>query len=417
MLGLLSLQAGTFPSKPIRVVVPFAPGGGSDTFVRILQTGIRQAGLMEDPFVVLNVPGAGGTIGSRRVKQAHPDGYTLLNLHDGIFSAKYSGQALYGAEAFVPVAATARAHILICVGAESPYQSLTEVLEAARENPGKVLFGANFGATSHFAGLRLEHQVEGAKFAFVPAGGGAKRFAAMKGGHLDVSTFTIAEYLGFRDGGLRAVAILSDERHPQFAEIPTAREQGLDVVWDQVQFWWAPLGTPPDRVAYFADVLAAAMKDPWVTSRLQELHYETLFASGEELSLMIQEGDDRMRELSLRQEIQLPNVPGMLGALLLFLVVLDGVQRRGKFEVVDISSSGQWGGLLLGLALLGLYALLLGSRFVPYWMATLLFLIVLGAGLLRRTGRMAWGTLIITSVVLSLGCDWVFRYGLGVDLP
>ena len=103
-----SSGAGEFPRKPIKVVVPFGPGGDSDTFARIMQKTIRDHELLPEPLVILNVPGAGGTIGSRRVRDAAPDGYTILNLHEGIFTSKYAGRVSYGPEAFRPIAATCR---------------------------------------------------------------------------------------------------------------------------------------------------------------------------------------------------------------------------------------------------------------------------------------------------------------------
>ena len=117
-------DSAAFPRKPIKVVVPFPAGGGSDTFTRIMQTAIRDADLLPQPLVVINVPGAGGTIGSRRVRDAQADGYTILNLHEGILSSKYSGLVTYGPEAFRPIAATGQSGLVICVRDDSPYRTL-----------------------------------------------------------------------------------------------------------------------------------------------------------------------------------------------------------------------------------------------------------------------------------------------------
>ena len=94
-LGGCSTDApgGSYPARPIKVVVPFAAGGGSDTFARIIKRSIDDQGLLDQPLVILNVDGAGGTIGSRRVKNAPDDGYTLLNVHEALITAKYSGNA------------------------------------------------------------------------------------------------------------------------------------------------------------------------------------------------------------------------------------------------------------------------------------------------------------------------------------
>ena len=418
LIAVVPLRAATgdYPVKPIKVVVPFAPGGGSDTFVRIIQSGIKANGLMVKPFTVINVPGAGGTIGSRRVKNAFADGYTFLNLHDGILSAKHSGQALYGPEAFTPIAATSRAMTMICVAGGSPFKTLREVMEAAKAKQGEVTFGANFGATSHFAGLRLEHMFPGAEFNFVPAGGGAKRFAAMKGDHLDVSTFTVAEFVGFREGGLRAVAILSEERHPAFPDVMTAKEQGIDVVWDAVQYWWAPKGTPPDRVAYFARVLEAAMKTPEVQAKFEELYFEPLFASGPDLAELIAEREARVEELSIRKPIDLPNFPTAIGIVLAVLGLSVVVQHFRAAEKPSHLGAEDLKRTASGLLVLLVYAAVLASRAVPFWAATLLFVVGLG-WLLMRGGRPRIAALAMTGLVVAVGCQQVFTRWLIVDLP
>lgn len=412
----LGAAPAEYPIKPIKVVVPFAPGGGSDTFVRIIQEGILANDLMAKPFIVINVPGAGGTIGSRRVKNAFADGYTLLNLHDGILSAKHSGQALYGPEAFEPIAATGRAMTVICVASESPYQTLREVMEGAKAKPGELSFGANLGAPSHFAGLRLEHMFPGAEFTFVPAGGGAKRFAAMKGNHLDVSMFSVAEFVGFREGGLRAVAILSEEPHPAFPTVMTAKEQGIDVVWDVLQYWWAPKGTPKDRVAYFAEVLKAALETPEVKGRFEQLYFEPLFASGEDLAELLEEREALVAELSIRKPIKLPNFPAAIGVLLVILGLAAVGQQLRACETAPRLTGGEWRTIAVGLGILLLYAALLASRAIPFWIATLLFSTGLGCFLMRG-GKQRIVALVTVSLIVGCGCQFVFTHWLIVDLP
>lgn len=404
--------AGEFPVKPVKVIVPFAPGGGSDTFVRIIQSGVQANDLLGQPLTVINVPGAGGTIGSRRAKGAFPDGYTILNLHDGILSAKYSGQALYGPEAFQPIAATGRAGTMICVSGDAPYQTLREVLEAAKAKPGGVSFGANFGATSYFAGRLLEQVFDGAQFTFVPAGGGAKRFAAMKGGHLDVSTFTVSEYVGFRAGGLRAVALLGEERHPAFPDVLTAREQGIDVVWDLVQYWWVPKGTAPDRVRLLAEVLRNSLATPEVKAKFAELYVDPLFATGDELAALIAKREAKVAQLSVRKAVQLPDFPLMIGGLL--IVVGAAAAWRGKRP--DALEPGTWPALIGVSLLLAVYVLVMQLGWVPYLAATIIFMLGLGGWLMRR-GTRRWGTLAVTAGAVAGLCHVVFTRWLIVDLP
>ena len=154
----------SFPSRPIKVVVPFAAGGGSDVLARILLSGIDHEAISGQSLVVFNVGGAGGTIGSRRVKNSKPDGYEILALHDGIFTAKQFGKVNYGYESFVPIAATGRDGVVLAVRDDSPFAELKTLLETIRDEPETVVFGANLGAPSHLTGLLVEKGFDGAKF-------------------------------------------------------------------------------------------------------------------------------------------------------------------------------------------------------------------------------------------------------------
>ena len=152
-----SSTARNYPQRPVKVVVPFGSAGGSDIFARLLQSAADKQDLLPVPLVIVNVPGAGGTIGSRRVKNARPDGYTVLLLHDAILTAKYYGTASYGPEAFEPVAGTGDVGLVIVVpeDSDSNYQSLDGLMKAVVENPDEVRFSANLGAPVHFTGLML----------------------------------------------------------------------------------------------------------------------------------------------------------------------------------------------------------------------------------------------------------------------
>ena len=110
---VFSEEQSSYPSRPVKVVVPFAAGGGSDVLARILLSGVERSAVSREPLVVLNVGGAGGTIGSRRVKNAEPDGYEILALHDGVFTARQFGKVGYGYEAFTPIAATGRDGVVV----------------------------------------------------------------------------------------------------------------------------------------------------------------------------------------------------------------------------------------------------------------------------------------------------------------
>lgn len=433
------LCAADFPDRPVKVVVPFAPGGESDTFVRIVQKVVRQHSLLEQPLVVINVPGAGGTIGSRRVKDSEADGYTILNLHDGILSAKLTGQTSYGPDAFEPIAATGRSDSMVCVRTDSKWTNLTQLLQAARDQPETIRFGANLGALSHFGALQLEQALPGAAFRYVPAGGGAKRFADLLGDHIDVSVFNVGEYVHFKDGGLRALAILHTDRHPDFPEVPTALEQGLNVVRNSMQYWWAPKKTPPDRVARLVRMLREAMATEQMQQQLAELKMEPVFLTGPELRHTLRQRELVMKGVRMDTSIELPDTPFLAIVVTTLLGLLTIVRRRtaglvkvsiGKdlrllqagVATTDESTSGrqllQTGGrrAVVTLLVLMVFCGMFSSGRLPFWLISFGFVTLLGGILLERNRRNML-ILLLTAVITGPGCYLLFTKVLTIDLP
>jgi tripartite-type tricarboxylate transporter receptor subunit TctC len=416
----------SYPQRPIKVIVPFAAGGGSDTFARLLQRAADKQDLLPVPLVIVNVPGAGGTIGSRRVKNARPDGYTLLLLHDGILTAKYSGQASYGPEAFEPVAGTGDVGLVIAVAEESGDQSLDALMEAARERPDEIRFSANLGAPVHFTGLMLESAAGGetkARFRFIQHGGGAKRLAALLGGHADVSAFSVAEYLQYRDGGIRALAYCGEERHPA-VDAPTATEQGFDVVSRNMQFWWAPKGTTPDRIEYVAGVLEKLMASEEVRQQLSEQQIAPVFLTGEELQDEIKRRSGRIASVSQRPSLPLPNFP--LTALLavavsgVFVIATSVVSKGNSPAAISPEKrpgfANQSLTVALTVAVTAAYVLSLQSGWLDFRPVTFAFVFLAGwviAGHLRK----CWLSLLATAFVMSVGLHFVFTRIFIIDLP
>lgn len=431
-----SPQADTsYPAKPIKLIVPFGAGGGSDTFGRILQNAIQQNNLLPQPLVIVNLPGAGGTIGSLQAKQAKPDGYTLLLLHEGILTAQRAGQATYGPEAFTPIAGTGDAIQVIAVGGDSPYADLTSLMNAVKLKPDSVVFSANIGAPSHFAGLMLESESTGATFRYTQTGGGAKRFAAIQGGHVDVSAFSIAEYLQFRESGMRALALLGSQRHPELPNLPTASEQGFDVISQNMQFWWAPLGTPAERVAVVADSLEAAMQTASVQQKLSEMKISSTVLRGQALEDEIEQRRSRLSAVKLSGVSKLPNFPAIAFGFLVTLGILAAgraYQRRsGKVhdatetenEESESSRAGMQILCAVSTATVG-YVINLQNGWIPFVPATAVYVCLCSGALvtpsiLSQKRSPLKATIVIASVamVMSYALHQLFTNVLVVDLP
>lgn len=286
-----------YPDKPIEVVVPFAAGGGTDALVRTLQQALGEK--LPQPVAVINVPGAAGVLGSRKVMSAKPDGYTLLVSHATVLTAAAQKTAPYGPEAFEPIAHTASSAVVVAVAAKSPYQTLGDLMKAAQAKPNEVKVVTNIGAVAHYAWLMLADAAGGAQFRYIQGGGGAKRLAQIVGGQADASVFATNEAKPYQTSGdLRVLAVMSKERHPDFPDVPTAMEAGLDASF-QYDFWWfAPKGTPKAVTDLLADKLQEVMADGGMRATLAERSLTPTFARGEALARQIDEDYARIKRLA-----------------------------------------------------------------------------------------------------------------------
>ena len=418
-LAVTGCQDGTpssseFPRKPIKVIVPFGAGGDSDSFTRIVQKALRDNELLPQPLVVINVPGAGGTVGSRRVRDAAPDGYTILNLHEGILTSKYAGRVPYGPEAFRPIAATGQSNLVICVREESPYRDLSDLIAAAAKQPDSILFGMAQGTPTHFAGRRLEVAGGTAKFRMVATGGGAKRFNDLVGKHIDVTPFALAEYLGFEAGGVRAIAYLAAERHPALPDLPTARELGFDVVMPHIQYWWAPRSTPDAAVDRIAEALEAAMSTSYLLGKLSESKTEPLFLRGEQLGAHLAERDSEFQDIAIVHYEGLPDPVPPVIALTTALLLLVSI-RSFIGEQRPAPAASPWRYAALTVTTLAAYVLAMQFG-APYPLATMCFVPLLG---IVAGARGSNPILQITGIGFALAwiCFLVFTKLLVIDLP
>lgn len=433
---VLSTALGTvrgedvYPSRPIKLVVPFSAGGGTDTFARIFKAAIDKYQTLPQPMVVVNLNGAGATIGSRRVKNAVPDGYTVLILHEAIVTAKYAGTVNYGPEAFTPVAQTGQIGMVIAVRDDSEYEDLKHLMTAARERPDEILFAANLGAPSHFAGLLLEEKVPGAAFRYTQYGGGSERFAAIRGDHVQTSAFSLAEYMQFKDGenALRALAYFGEQRHPEIPEIPTAKEQGINYVSQNQMIWWVPKGTPADRVETLAAALEATLQTPDVQAQLGKLLYDPVYLKGAELDRQISQLTAEIALVKPRKPVGLPNFALIITSALAITAIaaaFQAVKRRRRAAAVAATTGGvqhtpaKPTELLpvIGVALCLLaYVTVLSQAWVGFAPATLVFVMAV-VGILSRRRAVDFGLAVTLGLVLSYGIQWTLSSYFQVMLP
>jgi tripartite-type tricarboxylate transporter receptor subunit TctC len=294
-----------WPDKPIRMVVPYAAGGGADNTARIVAQQISAA--LGQQIVIDNRPGAGGVIGEDNVAKAAGDGYTVL-YDASAFSVNPALRKLPfdAAKDFIPVSLVATAPQILVVPENAPYKTVAEFLDFARKNPGKLSFASAGGGTgSHLAGEALNEQAK-VNLMHVPYKGGAPALTDLMGGQVSAYFGNVASTLGYvKSGKLRALAVSSTRRVPALPDTPTLGESGLPgynvVEWNGV---FLPKGTPPDIVQKLGKAVQAAVNDPTVRQKLLQLGLEPAGTTPEAFARFVQDETGRVSALVRARNIR-----------------------------------------------------------------------------------------------------------------
>ena len=243
----------------------------------------RQRPAARGTIVISYVPGAAGTIGARQVKDAEPDGHTILVWHVAANGAKAMGNVDFGPEAFEPIAGTDRKCYMLVVRETSKYKTLTELLEGAKANPETIIAADNLGGANHIAAVIAETAMPGAFFRHVQFGGTAKTYPALLGGHAEVNGSSTSALVSTTTKGLRVLGYMAPERSPVFPDVPTFKEQGYDVDFCMRSWWFAPKGTPQDRIDVIADAMQKAMDTDYMRQQSEKQGVEHGLIRGAEL--------------------------------------------------------------------------------------------------------------------------------------
>jgi len=263
--------AQDWPQKPIRIIVAFGPGGGADIIGRILADALQAK--LGKPVIIENKPGAGGIIGNEAVANAEPDGYTLGIMTAGqIIAAVTRKNMRYDTlTAFDPVGQIATASLLIVTRPDFPANNVKELVEAAKADPGKIVFASpGFAATQHFAGEMFK-QTAKVDLLHVPFKTSPEAINATLGKHADVLFDTVSALIGHvQSGQLKALAVTGKDRFPAVPNVPTAVESGVLPGYD-VTTWYGlfvPHGTPTPVIVKLNKTLNESLADESVRQRM-----------------------------------------------------------------------------------------------------------------------------------------------------
>lgn len=294
----LSVCAQTYPSRPVRVLVGFPPGGGTDIMARVLTP--RLAEYLGQPFVVENRPGATTNIASDMVAKSAPDGHTLLFTTSSlaINMSLYKNLPFDALRDFAPISVFAESPNLL-VAHQSAGANVKELLAQAKAKPGAMNYSsAGAGTSQHLAGELFKART-GTQIAHIPYKGTAASLTAVIAGEVQFSFANVPAILGHvRNGRIRALAVLADKRSELMPDVPTMKEAGVDDVL--VPVWYAllaPAATPREVVKALGDATARAARAPDLKQRIVDQGAEPVGNTPEEFGKLLREEVARWAEV------------------------------------------------------------------------------------------------------------------------
>jgi len=272
---LASAAQTDYPAHTVTMVVPFPPGGVADITARPLADAMTR--ILKQPVVVENKSGAGGGVGMQYVARAKPDGYTLLLALSSISIIPEADKVLgrdpmYQLNQLVPIARFTADPTVLAVRADSPYRSVADLVQAAKQKPGEIPYGSSGNYGTMHVPMEMFDASAGIKMLHVPFTGAGPAIVALLGGQVDALSTGPSSIMGHvRGGKVRVLATWGEGRHPAFPDVPTLKELGYDAQFSQWTGLFAPAGTPEPVIAKLREAARAAVADSVFQSSLAKV--------------------------------------------------------------------------------------------------------------------------------------------------
>ncbi|MBE0603347.1 MAG: tripartite tricarboxylate transporter substrate binding protein [Deltaproteobacteria bacterium] len=287
-----SMAEEAFPAKPITGIVPMKAGGSSDLMARALEKYWLK--YSKQPLVVVNKPGGGGVVGTEQVVRSKPDGYTLYiaygSGHDIVMPSlqkmPYDPQ-----KDLIAVARVSIHSVVIVTGANSPFNSIKDVIAYSKKEGKPVTTAVSVKAGAVDLALTAFGKAAGVNIVTVPFSGGAEATTALAGGHLMIGGGHPSEVIPhIKAGRFKALAVVLPERDPSLPNVPTLKEQGIDVAtWGSVKGVAAPAGTPKEVVKYLESTILKICKDPEFNETMKNLNQPVMCLGSEDFAKFIKQ--------------------------------------------------------------------------------------------------------------------------------
>jgi len=254
--------AADFPSKAITLIVPFAPGGYTDTVARVIGKAIEDNKLLPEPLVIVNIGGGSGAPAYAKMMSSPKDGYTIMLWQYNALISKALGVGNFDLNDIVSLGYTGTTSPVWAVGPKSGLKSFKDIVQKLKAKPKSLVEVGGIGTIAQFAGATLE-QAAGIQTRFVNGASGADRQRMLLGGNADISLFSPSEVIGNKD--ITPVASFGKKRSNKLPDVPTVAELGYpQAEWSNALWWMAPKGVPQKNIDILATALEKAVKTPEV---------------------------------------------------------------------------------------------------------------------------------------------------------
>lgn len=279
------VMVAKYPDKPITIIVPFAAGGSSDILARTMEKYAQKH--LGQPLVVINVPGGAATIGMNQIASAPTDGYTIGVIGPSVILQPLYGQTKYHyTTALEPLAQAVSMPGFVAVSSQSPWHNLNELIDYATQHPNEIKFGhAGLGTALHITAEMFAKEA-GINMAQVPFKGDSEVLTALLGEHIQVvfvaSATSLKEHV--RNGTVRVLGVAEDQRStiPEFENVPTFKEQGINLAFNFWQGIVAPKGLSPEKKAKLAAGLKEIINEPEFKERVKSLGMEMKYQDSDQ---------------------------------------------------------------------------------------------------------------------------------------
>lgn len=290
------------PERPIEFIVASGAGGGTDNFARTIQAALTRGDVIDQPIVVLNKGGGSGAEAFLYAKQNAADPHKLIFGTNNVYLLPHVAKLAYETKDLQPVAALALDEFLIWVKADAPYQTATDLIEAAKAAPGSIVFGGSQSKDTDETLVALIEQTTGADFKYVPFNGGGEVGVQLAGGHVAANVNNPNENLGqWQAGAIRPLCVFAPQRMAKSApiqgdmgwhDIPTCKEQGLAIdSYQMPRTVWLPAGTPPEVLAYYEAALKAVTESEDWQAYLTKTSQSAAYLTGGDLAAFIESSE------------------------------------------------------------------------------------------------------------------------------